>query len=149
MTQAQWKAYYRYLRISTREGSLLLRGDRLLPEVSVAQGMRPKGWSTDLFPYAENNHPSIYVGTTRDLATAIAYAEPGGYVYVIRARGGIDVNATLGRRSPHPSELEMVFPGGIPTERIVGAMRVGQNANLVGKFLFNPRYVDVPPPPFP
>jgi scabin-like protein len=79
------------------------------------------------------------VGTSKSSQVAAEFAGPGGYHYVVRAPGGIDVNAALGARSPFPNEVEVVFENGIRTEHVVGAHPVGTNLEL-GEFVHNPHY---------
>lgn len=61
---------------------------------------------------------SGYVATSKSPAVAGEQFAPN--VYEVRAPGGVDVNATLGPRSPHPHELEVAYPGGVPSSCIVG-----------------------------
>jgi scabin-like protein len=115
------------------------RGDARTPEEIFETGFQPRGTSTDLEHYALTNDPSAFVGTSKSSEVAAEFAGPGGYHYVIRAPDGIDVNATLGSRSPFPYEQEVVFQGGINTEHVVGAHPVGTNLEL-GDFVHNPHH---------
>lgn len=60
-----------------------------------------------------------------------------GYVYGVVKEGGIDVNATLGIRSPFPLEREVAFAGGIGPNNIVGAIRV-ENGQFTAEIHWNP-----------
>lgn len=51
--------------------------------------------------------PSAFIPTSRSASVAGDFAEN---IYTVRPRGGIDVNATLGSRSPFPNELEIAVP---------------------------------------
>lgn len=54
--------------------------------------------------------PSAFIPTSRSASVAGDFADS---VYAVRPRGGIDVNATLGSRSPFPNELEIAVPHSI------------------------------------
>ncbi|OLR93339.1 scabin-related ADP-ribosyltransferase [Actinokineospora bangkokensis] len=101
-------------------------------QVLAEGGLAPKGHGTTrhLLDYVNNGH--------RDTAFLSATTDPGAmaltqqanpdrvipsnydYVYVFRAPGGIDVNATLDLASPFPDQKEITFPGGVRSEFIVG-----------------------------
>jgi hypothetical protein len=102
-------------------------------------GFQPRGTDTDLLKYARENAPSAYVGTTRSPQLAVEFAGPGGFRYTIQSPGGIDVNDVLGKDSPFPSEVEVVFEGGIRREHIVGGNPVGRDLE-VGEFVPNPHF---------
>lgn len=70
---------------------------------------------------AKGYENSGYVSTSQSLAVAGGF--PDGLptnVYEVRASGGIDVNDVLGPSSPYLWELEIAYPGGIPSSCIVG-----------------------------
>lgn len=77
-------------------------------------GFQPRGTSNDLFAHALDNAnpPSAFVPTSTSYDVARDFAIRGGHdnVYVVRPTNGIDVNATLGARSPFPNELEIAVP---------------------------------------
>ncbi|MGQ0679495.1 MAG: scabin-related ADP-ribosyltransferase [Actinomycetota bacterium] len=124
---------------STDEAPLVFRGDQRTPEVIFKEGFQPRGTSDDLLEYATTNQPSAYVGTSRSSLVAQDFAGPGGYHYVVQKPGGIDVNATLGSRSPYPDELEVVFKGGIEPNHVSGVNRVLPDGTL-GEFVPNPGF---------
>lgn len=88
------------------------RGDSRSPSEIFEYGFKPRGTSTDLQAHALRNTdpPSIYVPTSKSANVASEFADN---VYVVRPQNGIDVNATLGSRSPFPDELEIAIPGGV------------------------------------
>lgn len=103
---------------------------------------------TNLYDYVEDGTPNIYVSTTRTL-----YNREGQpletwvpnerntthfYEYEIYAPGGIDINATLGERSPFPDQQEIAFPGGID-RRFIRSVRQYHNGELVRIWL-NPHF---------
>jgi hypothetical protein len=88
------------------------RGDSRSPTEIFENGFKPRGASTDLQAHALDNTapPSIYVSTSKSSSVASEFADN---VYVVRPRNGVDVNATLGTRSPFPDELEIAIPSGV------------------------------------
>jgi hypothetical protein len=69
----------------------------------------------DLLRHAEGTSVggSGYVGTSRSSSRASGFPDGGPTnVYEVRAPGGT--------RSPYPSELEIAYPGGVPSSCIVG-----------------------------
>ncbi|MDO3608387.1 scabin-related ADP-ribosyltransferase, partial [Ralstonia pseudosolanacearum] len=128
---------------SAPKSGFLFRGDGRLPGVAFNEGFVPRGTNTDLYKYASENEPSIFVPTSKspNVAREFADMQGEGYVYTIRGqRQGLDVNAILGPRSPHPDELEIAVPGGISPFDIMGARQVGPNGTFVGPFIKNPGY---------
>ncbi|MBP0451112.1 hypothetical protein J5Y04_16400 [Kitasatospora sp. RG8] len=106
-------------------------------------GLQP--WESDfndLHAYASGeSKSSIFVGTTRDPGSRISMGRQ--WRYDIEAEGGIDVNATLGRKesggiTPYADEAEVAFPGGVRVENIKGAWRL-ENGTPV-EFVPNPYY---------
>jgi len=117
------------------------RGDTRTPAEIYNDGLQPRGTSTDLLGYARHNDPSVFVGTSTSPKTAGGFAGEGGYVYTVRpGSSAVDVNASLGRRSPFPHETEIAVPGGISPSDIMGARQVG-SAGLTGPFIKNPNYI--------
>jgi RHS repeat-associated protein len=120
----------------------LFRGDTRAPDVIFNDGFKPRGTSTDLYKHAKDNMnpPSAYVPTSISIESAKGFSG-GRYVYLIDKRvKGVDVNKTLGSRSPYPGELEMAVPNGIPSQNIIGAQQVLPNGSL-GPLIQNPNYV--------
>jgi hypothetical protein len=107
--------------VHNEEGcNCLFRGDDELPEKVFEEGFKPWGTSDNLLAHALDNRnpPSMWVPTSTSAEEA---AEFGQYVYAIENPGtGVDVNAALGRLSPHPWEQEIAIPGRIPPSRIRG-----------------------------
>jgi hypothetical protein len=124
----------------------VFRGDSRPPhEIAAEGGFQPRGTATDLEDYAANNTPSTYVGTSLsvDRATEFAtdFGDRDGYVYAIDPqRGGVDVNASLGDRSPFPHEEEIAIPGGIPNAEIRGAWPVDRDGRIGPATELNPDY---------
>jgi hypothetical protein len=71
------------------------------------------------------------------------FAGEGEFVYTIRPRRGeqIDVNSVLGKHDL-AREQEISIKGGIPTEDIVGARRVGADGKFDGPFIKNPSFTE-------
>ncbi|MGW6914472.1 putative T7SS-secreted protein [Kitasatospora sp. NPDC054939] len=96
----------------------------------------------DLAAYAgSGSKDSVYVGTTRDPNLKLGANRL--WRYEVDAPGGIDVNASLGRKeaggiSPHADEAEIAFPGGVDVRHIKGAWRL-ENGKPV-EFVPNPHY---------
>ncbi|WP_349735280.1 scabin-related ADP-ribosyltransferase [Pseudomonas jessenii] len=88
------------------------RGDTREPDVIFNEGFQSRGDSKDLMLHAldSKSPPSMYVPTSRSLDVASDF---DSNVYVVRQRGGIDINAVLGSKSPFPEELEIAIPGGV------------------------------------
>jgi hypothetical protein len=51
--------------------------------------------------------PSAFIPTSKSFSVASDFSSN---VYVIRPKGGIDINAVLGPKSPFPDELEVAIP---------------------------------------
>jgi hypothetical protein len=117
------------------------RGDGRTHETIFQEGFKSKGTSTDLAHYAATNDPSIYISTSIDPEVAIdfatMYGTKDGTLYTVKAQGGIDVNKTLGSKSPFPEEQEIAFPGGISSENILGATPVKADGSYVGYTVLN------------
>lgn len=104
--------------------------------------------NTNLYDYVEDGIPNIYVSTTRTLynreGQPIETWVPNErntthfYEYEIYAPGGIDVNATLGERSPFPDQQEIAFPGGIH-RRFIRSVRQYHHGQLIRIWL-NPHF---------
>ena len=118
------------------------RGDTRDETVIFAAGFEPKGANTDLFDYAKNNIPSVYVSTSKspDVAGQFAtqFGTTDGFVYAMKPSNGIDVNEVLGSRSPFPDELEVAVPGGFKPDEILGATPINADGSFVGHSILNP-----------
>jgi YD repeat-containing protein len=137
------RATYAVESTPAQRGTFIFRGDARSPDVIFEQGFQPRGTNQDLFRYAEENVPSVYVPTSKSPNVARDFAEMqgGGYVYTVRGQPqGVDVNAVLGSRSPHPLELEVAVPGGIKAPDIMGARQVAPDGKFVGPFIKNPEF---------
>lgn len=131
-----------------RQSGFIFRGDARTPDVIFNEGLQPRGTNTDLYDYALNNKPSVYVPTTTSPTIARDFAEMqgGGYVYTIRGQAqGVDVNAVLGDLSPFPHELEIAVPGGINPLDIMGGRAMAPNGNFTGPFIKNPLFTPQKP----
>ena len=80
---------------------------------------------------------SIDPDVASDFATM--YGTRKGTVYSIRSSNGIDVNKTLGSKSPFPEEKEIAIPGGINAHNILGATPVNADGSYVGYTILNPK----------
>jgi len=88
------------------------RGDSRSPNEIFGNGFQPRGNSNNLFLHALDNKrpPSNFVSTSRSPDVASDF---GNNVFVVRPRNGVDVNQSLGPRSPFPDELEVAIPNGV------------------------------------
>ncbi|MEL6822920.1 MAG: RHS repeat-associated core domain-containing protein, partial [Calditrichota bacterium] len=120
----------------------VFRGDRRMPTEIFETGFAPRGESLDLLKHSRNNMkpPSNYVSTSTSPNIATKFAQEGNYVYVIRPQKGVDVNKTLGSKSPYPYEKEIAIPDGVKPEDIIGARKVGKDGKFTGEFIKNPNY---------
>lgn len=89
------------------------------------EGFEPRGARLDLGTYVDFNNDSAFVSTSRDPEhfAIMATEFEDRFVYEVEARGGVDVNASLGA---HGSEFEeeIAMPGGIQPERIKGRYKI-------------------------
>ncbi len=111
------------------------RGDTRSPETIFEEGFTARGSSTDLFDHAVNNKrpPSAYIPTSKSAEVAADFV--ADQIYVVRPRGGIDVNDVLGTLSPIPEELEIAVPWKISPSDIRGVTLPKQGISLL-----NPNY---------
>ena len=84
------------------------------------------------------------MGTSKDPDVAKDFADDDGYVYTVKPDKAVDVNKTLGNRSPFPDEQEVVIPGGIKPYNIKGATPVNKDGNLGNSTVLNPNYYKKP-----
>ena len=120
----------------------VFRGDRssMPPEKVFNSGFSPKGTNTDLVAHTSSNTAkSNFISTSQSVDIAEEFAGKNGFVYEIRTSRGVDVNATLGSRSPFPEQLEVAVPDGIPASEIVGAYQV-KGGKIVGDLIPNPNF---------
>jgi|GEM_PF-3010443 len=128
---------------ATRKSGFIFRGDDRVPDVIFNDGFEPQGTNLDLFNHAASNKNSAYVSTSTspNVARTAPGVEEGGFVYTVRGQpNGVDVNSTLGSRSPFPKEFEIAVPGSIQSLDIMGARAIGPNGKFIGPFIKNPAY---------
>jgi|GEM_PF-475336 YD repeat-containing protein len=129
---------------ATRKSGFIFRGDDRAPAVVFNEGFQPQGTNMDILNHATSNRNSAYVSTSisPNVARAAPGVEEGGFVYTMRGQpNGVDVNATLGTRSPFRNELEIAVPGGIKSSDIMGARALSPSGKFVGPFIKNPEYM--------
>ncbi|MBX9652923.1 enterotoxin A family protein [bacterium] len=120
----------------------VFRGERASKSALVIfdNGLIAKGTNADLKAHLSRNLPdSYFIATSIRPAIAKGFAGRNGWLYVIRADNGIDVNAVLGPESPFPEQFEISIPGNIPASSIIGAFPM-KNGKLNGAFIRNPKY---------
>ena len=117
------------------ETAFTFRGDTRGPGTIFNEGFSARGSSQDLFAHAVNNTQpaSAYIPTSKSADIAAGFADN---VYVVRPRGGLDVNQILGSRSPFPNELEVAVPLRINPTDIRGVTLPNQ-----GMSVLNPNWV--------
>ena len=112
--------------------STVWRGDGRPPDEIFANGFKPNGSDMGLLDHANGSPTSGYVATSTDPGVASGF---GPYLYkVTGAPNGVDVNATLGKLSPYPGEMEVAFPGGIDACFVEGCYSPS------GQWVGNPGY---------
>ncbi|MCZ2525921.1 WXG100 family type VII secretion target [Streptomyces sp. HB2AG] len=112
------------------------RNDNRPPQEIFEDGFQPRDASnTDLEGYVEGNHPSAFVGTTRDPDANWLTR----YRYEVDAPGGIDVNETLPNNKYREVDQEVAFPGGIDRKHIKGGWEILPNGEK-GQWIPNPHY---------
>jgi len=120
------------------------RGDgpsRLIATV-FALGVPKKGFNRDLQLHALDRSPdSFYISTSLSIDIALDFAHKNGNVFFICSDRGIDVNAALGPKSPHPEQLEIAMPDGIDAKEVVGAISVRGFVPAPGSYQRNPQFV--------
>ncbi|MFF4783792.1 putative T7SS-secreted protein [Streptomyces sp. BK205] len=123
----------------------LWRNDNRHPSEIFEQGFHPRDTSnTDLHGYVEGNHPSAFVGATRDAGANWLK----NYRYEIDAPGGVDVNRTLPNNKYAETDQEIAFPGGIDRRHIKGAWEILPDGSK-GEWMANPHYRPPTPKPPP
>ncbi len=118
----------------------VFRGDGRPPAQIFDEGFKASGTNTDVLNHATTNANSglISTSTTPNVAREFADIQIGGYVYTVRKPPqALDVNATLGAKSPYPQEFEIAVPGAIRPQDILGARQVGTDGRFVGPFVKN------------
>ncbi|CAH4022831.1 unnamed protein product [Pieris brassicae] len=132
----------------------LVRWDRRPPNEIFLEGFVPivtredPDWEeTDLYGFAKNNHPSIFVSTTKTQRNKNKYVwTPRNsnrgiiYQYEIYAPGGVDVNDSFSDASPWPNQMEVAFPGGIQNIYIRSAREL--HNGRVQRIWINPNFLD-------
>jgi RHS repeat-associated protein len=110
------------------------RGDSRNYEKMFEQGMNARGKSDNLYLHAldNTNPPSNFIPTSKSFKQAQSFNDQ---VFVIKPKGGRDLNTELGTKSPHPHEQEVAIPIRISPEDIRGVIHPhGQYSTL------NPNY---------
>ncbi|MFQ6553051.1 enterotoxin A family protein [Aestuariibius insulae] len=91
------------------------------------------------------NPPSAYVSTSKSMDVAndfaTGYGTRDGYIYAVdTGNKGIDVNKSLGSRSPFPTKQEIAIPSSVSPNQIKGATPIDSNRNLVDYSILNSKY---------
>ena len=123
--------------------SMTFRGDSRSPDEIFASGFKPRGSNADVAEHTFDPSGSNYVSTSRSFQTGIGFANQtgsGGWVYFVRPSSGVNVNGALGFGQMFAEELEIAVPGGVPTQDVIGAMRVSASGTLTGDVVFNPKF---------
>ena len=119
------------------------RGDTRGPNIIFRIGFKPKGNSRDLLLHAKDNNtpPSNFVSTSKSREVAEQFATQfgtsDGFVYAIRPKNGIDVNASLGSKSPFPHKAEIAVPNGVAPQDILGATPISKDGSLANYITIN------------
>lgn len=110
------------------------RGDSRSADEIFRDGFKPRGTSDDILLHAKDNMspPSAYVSTSKYGGVAYGFNDN---VYVVRPKGGIDINKTLGKDSPFYDEFEVAVRGAIAPED-VRALTLPEK----GLSILNPNY---------
>lgn len=117
------------------------------PDEVFANGFASKAGDASLYDYVANNSPAGLTGTSKSLNIAISFTnQPGklglksGWVFEIRNPGqGIDINATLGKKTPYPAEREVAFPDGVDGGKVYRA-RPYKWGMPTGPWVLNPNF---------
>ena len=105
------------------------------------KGLEAKGADTDLLRHVSANQiDTNFVATSRKIEIAEEFAGKNGFVFAIGSRRGVDVNATLGAKSPFPEQFEFAIPDGISNTEIIGAFSTSQG-KISGDFIPNPNFL--------
>ena len=124
--------------ISTKADDFVFRGDSRSPDNIFKNGFKSQGKDMDLLEHAAGylDESSGYVSTSTSENAARQFGGADGYVYKIRRpSNGVDVNATLGAASPHPSEKEIAFPLQIRNTSIISAQKKGSQTVLNNPYI--------------
>ena len=101
----------------------------------------PRGTATDLYEYASLNTPSIYISISKEFEVAAdfatVYGTESGNVFIVSSENGIDVNETLGKRSPFPEEQEIAIPYGVKPIKVLGYTPVNKDGSFKGYTVLN------------
>ncbi len=120
----------------------LFRGERssVSPDVAFKQGFTPKGTHNNLEQHVTSNTTAgNFISTTSEKGIAQQFAGKNGYVYEIQTSNYVDVNKSLGAKSPFPEQMEFSIPGGVSPSQIKGAW-VMKGGKLTGEFIPNPGF---------
>ncbi len=120
-------------RVDLKKVPVVYRGDERLQGV-LSEGFYARGWSLDLRKHLHDNTnpPSAFVSTTKDFDFA---ASISNYVYAIRPRNGIDVNAVLNRNSPM---MEVAIPYHVAPQDIIGVTILSPDGSGADDWIPNP-----------
>ncbi|XP_047506098.1 pierisin-like isoform X3 [Pieris napi] len=133
----------------------LIRWDRRPPNEIFLEGFVPivtrenPDWEeTDLYGFVKNNHPSIFVSTTKTqrqkkrkyVWTPRSASRGIVYQYEIYAPGGVDVNDSFSDASPYHNQMEVAFPGGIQNIYIRSAREL--HNGRIQRIWLNPNFLD-------
>jgi hypothetical protein len=128
------------------EGSIstqtLFRGERssVSPDVAFKKGFTSKGTHNNVEQHVTSNTTAgNFISTTSDKVIAQQFAGKNGYVYEIKSSNYVDVNKTLGSKSPFPEQMEFSIPSGVKPSQIKGAW-VMKGGKLTGEFIPNPGF---------
>jgi RHS repeat-associated protein len=146
-TRTAAKAAARFFNLAegAAKTKTLFRGDRssVIPDVVFKEGFTPKGTHSNLEQHVTSNTTAgNFISTTSEKGIAQQFAGKNGYVYEIETSNYIDVNSTLGARSPFPEQMEFSIPGGVDPSQIKGAW-VMKNGVPTGEYIPNPGFKGV------
>ncbi|CDL81114.1 hypothetical protein XSR1_1090002 [Xenorhabdus szentirmaii DSM 16338] len=122
------------------------RGDSRHPDEIFNDGFKPWGTSKDLYKHTldAEDPPSYFISTTTSRGVAAEFGSSfyteKDFVYAIKDKKGvgINVNEVLGQASPHAKEIEFAYPGGITSDKILGATPVNERGDFIGYSILNP-----------
>lgn len=122
----------------------LYRADSRGPEVIFEQGFQPRAplnGQYDVTQYVQADQPSPFVSTSYDHDLYKRWSK-NGFNYYIDAPGGIDVKKTIADPRIRAGAEEVLFPGGVSRERIVGVCPVDEHkkTEIMSECVDNPHY---------
>ncbi|SDC22834.1 CdiA C-terminal domain-containing protein [Actinokineospora iranica] len=147
------KLYYRDVVAWMRANNILWRGDSRSPEeISEAQGFRPHNVNDMNIPnHVGDTHKERgptgygYVSTSTEQKVGVDRSLGGGFLYRVRAPGGILTDPTMAAAGGQGrGENEVLFPGGIDWKYVEGWHKVtyeSPDGFVVGEFVPNPDFI--------